>query len=145
MVLIQKLSIKWKTFLKIIDEFVPHVLICEYEEEGGFEESLRLIRSKLPETHIVLLANELNWIRALELYDKGVYDCVEFPLLDERALVQSVDRAIERDCSAIEENSFKELFEQGEGSNIASHPMKALLKRVLLLVRIDCSQRIWVG
>ncbi|MEZ4873808.1 MAG: diguanylate cyclase [Bdellovibrionales bacterium] len=105
---------RFEDFFATVREFVPHVLIIPFEEDDDFQHSLSLIKNKLPETHLLLLSNELNHMRALDTYEQGVYECIEYPLLDERILLKSVHRAIERDWLFYQAEQIKEVL-QGRG------------------------------
>ena len=80
----------------------PHILILNYDDtEGlnkkGVDEWLTQLQGQLPEVHVIVLCPKKSMNQALELYESGVYDIIEFPFESPRQILRAVDRAAEGD------------------------------------------------
>ena len=92
-----KIINRFEDFFPTVMEYVPHVILWPYDNEEDFVESLSLVKNKLPETHIIILSDEMNRAAALSTFNHGVYDCIEYPFIDQCILTESIKRALERD------------------------------------------------
>lgn len=74
----------------------PHMLLFQFNEKAWkLVDMVREAREILPETHIFLLTPSGMIPRAVDFYDKGVYDLIPLPIESPQQVVRALDRAAE--------------------------------------------------
>ncbi len=92
----------------------PHIVILFYDDVGFYadryerEKTIEKLLAHLPELQIILLVNGPNMSAACDLYDLGVYACIEWPGVNSIQLLKCVDHAAENNYHMFLNEQLKE-------------------------------------
>ncbi len=81
----------------------PHVAVVMFgdasfaPDRAKLNEKIQWLLLKLPELHVILLAEDEDLEEATQLYEEGVYDVVSYPIYPSAQLLRAVDRAATTD------------------------------------------------
>lgn len=85
--------------LETLSRRPPHaILVHRGEETLNIGECLKELRSRLPETHFLVLSSAGGLAGTWREWGEWIYDCVLSPPVHPRQLVQAIERAAERDA-----------------------------------------------
>lgn len=80
----------------------PHMIVMAYGDkhffatDGVYKGRLEALMQMLPEVQIIFVTEKGNLASCANLYEYGIYDCVQWPLEHSGQLLRAVDRAAEK-------------------------------------------------
>lgn len=90
------------SFKEEIRKDPPHILLFFYEDRVFAHDSFAAVEriqsllARLPELHIIVLAETADLVEVSSLYAEGIYAALEYPAHPEVELLKSVDRAAQQ-------------------------------------------------
>ncbi|OFZ19003.1 MAG: hypothetical protein A2Z20_11515, partial [Bdellovibrionales bacterium RBG_16_40_8] len=81
----------------------PHIIVLFYNDsyfltgKNSHKEFIKKLRTFLPDVQIIFLVEQKDMVKACELYELGIYDCIVWPVANQLLILKAVDRAAETD------------------------------------------------
>ena len=80
-------------YLETLASWPAHVVLLEFSAKNI--PFIAQIKSASPETKIILLHSKIDERQSCSLLNNFIYDCIAFPLIEEKVFLRSLDRALE--------------------------------------------------